>query len=147
MIPARFACAAIAVLPLFAGSAAAQALPHGWLFGTWTGGLFPVTPGALSEACRTPTVVFSKDTVSRSSLIDPAFTQRAIETVRANPRSAEFRFSAALPAATGISAQSLDAGFGCETTDVLHVARNGDNEISFPGCADFPNPLVRCPTR
>ncbi len=138
--------AAMALL-LSAGGACAQALPHGWLFGTWTGGLFPVTPGALVEACRTPTAVFSKDAVARSSLIDPAFTPRAIETVRANPKGAEFRFTVARPAATDAAAEKLAAGFGCENPDVLHVTRDGENEISFPGCADFPNPLVRCPTR
>ena len=36
-------------------------------------------------------------------------------------------------------------GFGCESPDVLHVERVKQNEISFPGCKDFPNPLVRCP--
>lgn len=147
MRPAHLAIAAVAALQLFTGGASAQALPHGWLLGTWTGGLFPVTPGALAEACRTPTIVFSKDVVARSSLIDPAFTQRVIETVRASPKSAEFRLIAAPPPAADVSAEKLDAGFGCENPDVLHVAREGENEISFPGCADFPNPLVRCPTR
>ena len=146
MRPARFLIAVAALLSS-AGCASAQALPHSWLFGTWTGGLFPVTPDALAEACRTPTVVFSKDSVARASLIDPAFAPRAIETVRANPKGAEFRFTAAPPAATGISAEHLDAGFGCENPDVLHVTREGENEISFPGCADFPNPLARCPVR
>jgi len=146
MRPARLMIAVAAVLS-FAGGASAQALPHGWLFGTWTGGLFPVTPGALAQACRTPTVVFSKDAVARASLIDPAFVPRAIETVRASPKGAEFRFTAPPPAATGVSAEHLDTGFGCENPDVLHVARAGENEISFPGCADFPNPLVRCPLR
>jgi hypothetical protein len=27
------------------------------------------------------------------------------------------------------------------------VQRRSDNEISFPGCTDFPYPLVRCPGR
>jgi len=146
MSPAGSMIVAVTAVLLSAGGASAQALPHSWLFGTWTGGLFPVTPGGIAEACRTPTVMFSKDAVARSSLIDPAFTPRAIETVRANPKSAEFRLTATTPAAMSTSAET-DAGFGCENPDVLHVARAGENEISFPGCADFPNPLVRCPGR
>jgi hypothetical protein len=27
------------------------------------------------------------------------------------------------------------------------VQRRGENEISFPGCPEFPYPLVRCPAR
>jgi len=38
-------------------------------------------------------------------------------------------------------------GFGCPSPDVLHVQRRGENEISFPGCNDFPYPLVRCSAR
>ena len=34
-----------------------------------------------------------------------------------------------------------------QNPDVLHVVRRGENEIAFPGCADFPNPLIRCQTR
>ena len=37
-----------------------------------------------------------------------------------------------------------DVGFGCISPDILHVLRRSENEISFPGCNDFPYPLVRC---
>ena len=43
--------------------------------------------------------------------------------------------------------QSGDVGFGCESADVLHVVKRGENEIMFPGCADFPYPLIRCSSR
>ena len=111
--------------------------PHAWLFGTWTGGLFPVLEGMLDQDCRTqPTVVFSQDVVGHTSLTAGGVTQRVIETVRTTPNGAEFRFSPD-PADTG--------AFGCEDGDVLHVARNGDNEVSFPHCTGFPYPLQRCP--
>jgi hypothetical protein len=45
------------------------------------------------------------------------------------------------PVTAGAGAQ----GFGCANPDELHVERRNNNEIVFPGCADFPNPLVRCP--
>jgi hypothetical protein len=134
----------LTILALSITAASAQQLPHGWLFGTWTGGLFPVEPSALAEACQTPTVIFSKDTVARAAIIDPDLTERVIETVRANPNGAEFRFTSAIPSESA-TAEKLDAGFGCENPDVLHVARTGENEISFPHCAAFPNPLLRCP--
>ncbi len=128
--------------------------PHAWLFGSWTGGIFPVPSGTVSaEAClATPVVIFTRDVVLRATLTDPVYLQREIETVRTSPQGAEFRFTAAgggaSPAgdALGIS-QPQAPGFGCETADVLHVVRRGENEITFPGCADFPNPLVRCPGR
>ena len=63
--------------------------------------------------------------------------QRIIETVRATPTGAEFRFT---PAAGGAR-----AGFGCEDANVLHVARAEGGAITFPHCAAFPYPLQRCP--
>ena len=38
------------------------------------------------------------------------------------------------------------AGFGCPDPNVLPVQRRGENEIAFPGCTDFPFPLIRCGT-
>jgi hypothetical protein len=29
---------------------------------------------------------------------------------------------------------------------MLTVRRDNENQITFPGCADFPYPLVRCQT-
>ena len=111
--------------------------PHAWLFGTWTGGLFPVLDGMVEQDCRTqPTVAFSQDVVGHASLTGATLTRRVIETVRTSPAGAEFRF-APLAEDTG--------SFGCEDPNVLHVARENDTTISFPHCAAFPYPLQRCP--
>ena len=111
--------------------------PHAWLFGTWTGGLFPVLDGMLEQDCRTQaTVVFTQDVVGHTSLTGPGMTRRVIETVRTTPAGAEFRFT---PEDADTSA------FGCEDPNVLHVARENGQTISFPHCAAFPYPLQRCP--
>jgi hypothetical protein len=98
-------------------------------------------------------VIFTRDLAMRAVLTDVIYAQRQIETVRATATGAEFRFVAPVqPAAEGGTlfgppgaAQAV--GFGCETADVLHVQRQGENQISFPHCADFPYPLIRCPAR
>ncbi len=135
-----------------AGAPARGGPPHAFLFGSWTGGLFPVPAGSLTAASclASPTVVFTRDLVLRATLTDPVYLQRQDETVRTSPRGAEFRF---ISQGGGAAASTLgiepagSTGFGCEDPDVLHVERRSENEISFPGCADFPNPLVRCPSR
>src|SRR4051794_27462758 len=124
--------------------------PHAWLFGTWTGGLFPVPAGVTATACFSqPVVIFTRDLVLRATVTEQELVQRVIETARASPSGVEFRFAitgaGAVPRMFGGSSQP--AGFGCESPDVLHVQRRGENEIGFPGCADFPYPLVRCHTR
>ena len=121
--------------------------PHGWLFGTWTGGLFPVPNGLAAQACFSqPVVIFTRDLVLRATLTEQELTQREIETVRATATGAEFRFAGRPGAGSGLLGSRVPpmTGFGCESADVLHVQRRGENEIAFPGCADFPNPLVRC---
>ena len=111
--------------------------PHAWLFGTWTGGLFPVLDGMLAQDCRTqPTVGFAQDVVGHTSLTTPGMTRRVIETVRTTPSGAEFRFT---PEPGDLSS------FGCEDTNALHVLRESSDQISFPHCAAFPYPLQRCP--
>ncbi len=112
--------------------------PHAWLFGTWTGGLFPVLDGMLAQDCRTQaTVAFAQDVVGHTSLTGPGMTRRVIETVRTTPAGAEFRFAP----------EEADASsFGCEDPNVLHVVRESGQTISFPHCAAFPYPLERCPT-
>ncbi len=124
--------------------------PHAWLFGTWTGGIFPVPSGYSNQACLSqPVVIFTRDLVLRATLTEQMLTQREIETARNSSQGAEFRFAAA----PGGGSSLLDpgtgraVGFGCSSPDELHVQRRGENEITFPGCADFPNPLVRCQTR
>lgn len=112
--------------------------PHAWLYGSWTGGLFPVIDGMAAQDCRTqPTVSFTKDAVTHSTLLGTATPARSIETVRATPGSTEFRFLPADP-------PDPDAGFGCETANVLHVTHGPGGTISFPNCKAFPYPLQRC---
>ncbi len=112
--------------------------PHAWLFGTWTGGLFPVLDGMAAQDCRTqPTVAFAQDVVGHTSLTGAGMSKRVIETVRTSAAGAEFRFT---PDGNDTSS------FGCEDPNVLHVARETGEMITFPHCAAFPYPLQRCPT-
>ena len=97
-------------------------------------------------------VIFTRDIVMRAVITDQFYTQRLVETARVTPEGVEFRFSA--PVATAPAGPfSLspgapnDVGFGCISPDILRVQRRSENEISFPGCTDFPYPLVRCPAR
>ena len=132
--------------------ACAQGAPHGWLFGSWTGGLFPAPATLPPRVClQQPVVVFTRDVVLRASITDQLYSQRLIETARTSGNVTEFRFLPQSPATgdagpLGLSNQT-STGFGCGDPNALRVVRKSDNEISFPGCADFPNPLVRCQTR
>jgi hypothetical protein len=142
---------ASAVTPVGAPALAQDANlpPHAWLFGTWTGGIFPAPSGLSNQACLSqPIVIFTRDLVLRATITEQLLTQREIETARTSPQGAEFRFAAA-GAGSGLLGIGTGpaVGFGCQSPDELHVQRRGDNEIVFPGCADFPNPLVRCHTR
>lgn len=135
---------------LNAGPATAQSEPpHAWLFGAWTGGLFPAPSGLTVQACLAqPVVIFTRDMVLRASLTDTAYTQRLVETARTTPGRTEFRLAPAPDNSAGglldSSAPKPAPGFGCESANVLHVVRANANQISFPGCTDFPEPLVRC---
>ncbi len=127
--------------------------PHSWLFGAWTGGLFP-PPSTLSaqECLAMPVVIFTRDLVMRAVITDQFYIQRLVETARATGEGVEFRFASATPNGTpgpfGLSSGNTGTdGFGCASPDILRVQRRSDNEISFPGCSDFPYPLVRCPAR
>ncbi len=134
-------------VPAASPAQAQGAPPHAWLFGTWSGGIFPVPANMPPQACLSqPVVVFTQDLVLRATLTEQTLVQRVIESARAAPGGTEFRF-AATGAAPSTALSPSRGGFGCEAPDVLHVQRRGENEISFPGCADFPNPLVRCHTR
>jgi hypothetical protein len=155
----RIAAALTALLLLApAGEAAAPPAagpPHGWLFGAWTGGLFPPPSVVTAQTCLAqPTVIFTRDVVLRGSLTDPNYAQRVVATAQTRGGATDFQFAPAVDPAAAVSSGLLqvappkpDAGFGCETPDVLHVVRRTENEIVFPGCADFPEPLVRCPAR
>ncbi len=123
--------------------------PHAFLFGAWTGGLFPPPSSVTAPECLgEPTIIFTRDVVLRATLTDVLYVQRAVETARGTGQGIDIHFVAAgaqqaAPAALGLGTPGL--GFGCETPDVLHVRRLSENEISFPGCREFPFPLVRCP--
>ncbi len=127
--------------------------PHSWLFGAWTGGLFP-PPSTLSaqECLALPVVIFTRDLVMRAVITDQFYTQRLVETARVTAEGVEFRLTPP-PAATPAGPFSLSpgnanaVGFGCISPDILRVQRRTENEITFPGCSDFPYPLVRCSAR
>ncbi len=150
---AGLSCAALCCAGAFPARAQNPALPpHAWLFGAWIGGLYPppVTLGA-EECLAQPVVIFTRDVVMRATITDVTYTQRPIETARATESGAEFRFSAPVEQAAaggtlfGTPGAAPVVGFGCETPDVLHVVRHGENQISFPHCSEFPYPLIRCP--
>jgi len=151
----RQAVAVLALLMLAPAGHAAAPPPHAWLFGAWTGGLFPVTGTVSAQACLAqPTVIFTRDVVLRASLTEPSYTQRIVATAQTRGNATDFVFAPAVDPAVSAGSALLQvappkppAGFGCESADVLHVQRRSDNEIVFPGCADFPEPLVRCPGR
>ncbi len=153
----RIACVIVTLtlLALQAVPALAQGSlpPHAWLFGAWTGGLFP-PPSAVSaqECLAMPVVIFTRDIVMRAVITDTLYTQRLVAFARATGDGIEFRFAPAAetaPGPFGLSAggNPSAAGFGCTSPDILRVQRRTENEISFPGCTDFPYPLVRCPAR
>lgn len=138
--------ALLLAIPAAPTPARAQAEPpHAWLFGTWTGGIFPVPSRMTAQACFSqPIVIFTRDLVLRATITAPTLSQREIETARATPNGAEFRFALTDSVPRMFGGGSPRVGFGCDTPDTLTVMRRGDNEIGFPGCAEFPYPLVRC---
>jgi hypothetical protein len=144
------------VLPIHAQSPRqSPGLPlHSWLFGAWIGGLFPPPTTVGAEECLSqPVVIFTRDLVLRATLTDLTYTQREIDTVRATATGAEFRFLPPVEPANeggtlfGQPGAAPVVGFGCETPNVLHVVRHGENEITFPHCPECPYPLIRCPAR
>jgi hypothetical protein len=139
----RLACSLILAAPFLARPAPAQqpVAPHEWLFGSWTGGMFPAADTIGPRCTAQPTVIFTRDVVLRSGLLDPAYRQRIIETVVTRADGATFRFTP-LP---GGARLPPDIAFGCPAgPDVLEVRRIGPDEIAFPECRDFPSPLRRC---
>lgn len=143
----RWMLVVVAALGL-GGSAGAQQgdPPHAWVFGSWTGGVFP--PGETSGPRCTgqPSVIFTRDVVLRASVFDVPYRQRLIETVASSPEALEFRL-VPVPAQSGPLGARLpnDIGFGCPGgPNALRVERRGPNEIVFPNCAEFPSPLLRC---
>lgn len=120
--------------------------PHAWIFGSWTGGMFPAADTEGPRCFGQPTLIFTRDVVMRSSLVDVPYRQRLIETVAATPNGLEFRFVGAPPQMGPLGPRTPpDIGFGCsDNPNLLRVERRGEHEIVFPDCADFPSPLRRC---
>ena len=145
------AASAAMLLPMLPAAAQNQA-PHAFLFGAWIGGLFPPPSTMTAQECLAqPVVIFTRDVVMRVVITDVLYAQRRIETARGTGNGVEFRFTQQIqpPPSSPFDQPSPDreVGFGCENPDVLHVQRRGENEITFPGCPEFPYPLVRCPGR
>ena len=140
------------LLGLGPSAVAQQGPPHAWLFGTWTGGMFPPPAGVSPEACLSqPVVIFTRDVVMRGTLTDQTYVQRLIVSAKNAAGVTEFRFTpASQPIGAGVlgipSAPAL-TGFGCANPDWLPVRRLTADTIDFPNCADFPYPLRRCPAR
>ena len=123
--------------------------PQAFLYGAWTGGLFPPPSQLSATTCLAqPSVVFMRDVVMHASLTDVTYVQRQIETVRGTGTGLVFRFVPSAPQQqAGGFGVTTDQGFGCASPDELSVRRLSADQISFPGCADYPFPLVRCPAR
>lgn len=121
--------------------------PHAFLFGTWTGGIFPATDTEGPACFGRAIVIFTPDVIMRVSILDVAYRQRLIETVAANPDGVEFRLAPAAASIAPLGGQlPPDSAFGCANPNNLRVDRRGPNEIVFPNCAEFPSPLRRCTT-
>jgi hypothetical protein len=138
---------AFAVL-LLPSAASAQAEPHAWLYGAWSGGHTPPVRGGPPAACLAqPSVIFTRDIVLHTTLLEPIFQQRIIETVRATPEGVEIRLRPTQRAGGPLGAVG-ESGFGCGgDPNLLRVQRLDGGEIAFPGCIDFPSPLVSCTGR
>jgi hypothetical protein len=150
----RFATLTLAALLALAPAltrAQPAAQPHAWLFGSWTGGLFPAPSGLTAQQClMQPVVIFTRDLVLRATLTDVVYVQRIVATARAAKNGTEFRFEpvpAPSPGTNLLGLTPAPIGFGCADPDELDVQRISENQISFPNCRDFPYPLVRCPGR
>ncbi|WP_019014135.1 hypothetical protein [Elioraea tepidiphila] len=135
---------AVAVLlaPL---AASAQSEPHAWLYGAWSGGHTPPVRGGPPATCLAqPSVIFTRDIILHTTLLDPLYQQRIIETVRATPNGVEIRLRPVQRSGGPLGA-TAGVGFGCGgDPNLLRVQRLEGGEIAFPGCVDFPSPLVSC---
>ena len=117
-------------------------IPHEWLFGAWTGGLYPAGDTEGPRCLAQPSVIFTREVVMRTGILDPAYRQRFVETVSSGAGTTTFRF---IPAAPSGSRLPPEIGFGCPGgPDSLDVQQVGPNEIVFPNCREMPSPLRRC---
>ena len=118
-----------------------QGPPHEWMYGSWSGGIFPavetVGPGCFGAVA----LIVTRDVIMRVSSLDVAFRQRAIETVALTPDGLEFRL---VPIG---GRPAPETGFGCNgNPDLLRVSRRNPDEVVLPGCVEFPSLLRRCKT-
>lgn len=118
-----------------------QGPPHDWMFGSWTGGIFPAVdtegPGCFGNVA----LIVMRDLIMRVSSLDFAYRQRAIETVAVTPDGLEFRL---IPLA---GRPQPEIGFGCDgNPNLLRVSRRGPDEVVLPGCVEFSGALRRCRT-
>jgi hypothetical protein len=136
----------LALAPLASASAQIGDPPHAFLFGSWTGGLFPPGETRGPDCAGQPTVVFTRDVVLRASITDVAYRQRLVETAAGVQGGIEFRFIAVPAQQTPFGPRlPSDLGFGCPGgPNTLSVRRVSEDEIVFPDCAEFPSPLRRC---
>lgn len=118
-----------------------QGPPHEWMFGSWTGGIFPAVdtegPGCFGNVA----LIVMRDLIMRVSSLDYAYRQRAIESVAVTPDGLEFRL---IP----VQGRPMpEIGFGCDgNPNLLRVSRRGPDEVLLPGCVEFPGALRRCKT-
>ena len=110
------ATAMLAAPPAGAGGSAAPGRPpHAWVFGVWTGGMFPADDTDGPRCTPTPPLIFTRDVVMRGlrprRRLPPAADRDGGRPSRTRSSSAWSRrrperpFGARLPP---------DAGFGCE---------------------------------
>lgn len=138
----RTAAVAVTFMLSLASPLAAQAPggpPVAGLYGAWVGGIFP-PPVTLSaqECLAQPMVIFIRGVVMRAVMTSPEYAQRVIDAVVPTANGFQIRLVPRQSAA--------DPTFGCPNPDVLPVQRQGENEITFPGCTGFPFPLIHCAT-
>jgi hypothetical protein len=144
MIVRRALLTGLLAAPALALAQTRPAPPHAWVFGSWTGGLFPPLDTEGPACFAQPIVIFLRDSVMRIASLDIAYRQRAIETVGVTANGLDFRF---VPVPGGAAAvRSIpEIGFGCgDDPNLLRVERRGPDEIAFPGCIEFPSVLRRC---
>lgn len=136
------------LLPVVSGLLAVPALslaqtrqgpPHEWMFGGWTGGIFPATETQGPACFGNISVIVTRDILMRVASLDIAFRQRAIETVALTSDGLEFRL-------VPIPGRFIpESGFGCDNNpNILRVRKVSDDEVIFPDCREFPGPLKRC---
>ena len=154
----RIACLitilALAALHIAPARAQGNLPPHAWLFGAWTGGLFPPPSTLSAQECLAhaggdlhPRYRDARGD-HRPALRPAPGGDRAGHGGRSGvPLHPPVAAAPAGPFNLSPGGASNDVGFGCTSPDILRVQRHGENEISFPGCTDFPYPLVRCSAR